>query len=121
MGRPKEFGLPEKSPRHWLLGRVAEPFSDGSMNLLGSIKTSLYRRPKDELRRLFAWGPRGYFFEKKWKAEMEEAAKRLPPLLLRSNAKCGIFIFFAVASIGIRRLSARGVTSGIPATGSAPW
>ena len=80
VGRPKEFGLPEKSPRHWLLGRVAEPFSDGSMNLLGSIKTSLYRRPKDELRRLFAWGPRGYFFEKKWKAEMEEAAKRLPPL-----------------------------------------
>jgi hypothetical protein len=50
------------------------------MNPLGELKTALYRRPKDELRRLFAWGPRGYFFEKKWKAEMEEAARRLPPL-----------------------------------------
>jgi len=50
------------------------------MSLLGEIKTALYRRPKDELRRLLAWGPRSYFFEKKWKAEMEAAAQNLPPL-----------------------------------------
>jgi len=50
------------------------------MSLLGELKTAFYRRPKDELRRLCAWGPRGYFLEEKWKAEMEEAASRLPPL-----------------------------------------
>lgn len=49
------------------------------MSFLGELKTTFYRRPKDELRRLFAWGPQGYFLEQKWKAEMEEAAKRLPP------------------------------------------
>ncbi len=50
------------------------------MKFLGKLKTELYRRPKDEFRKLFAWGPRGYFNEVKWKSEMEEAAKRLPRL-----------------------------------------
>lgn len=50
------------------------------MSLRGDLKTTLYRRPKDELRKFFAWGPRGYFFEERWKAEMEEAAKKLSPL-----------------------------------------
>ncbi len=50
------------------------------MSLLGELKTALYRSPKDEFRRLFAWGPRGYFLEEKWKAEMEAASRRLPQL-----------------------------------------
>jgi hypothetical protein len=50
------------------------------MSLLGDLKTRLYRRPRDEFRRLLAWGPQGYFLEEKWKAEMEAAAKTLPAL-----------------------------------------
>jgi len=50
------------------------------MGLLGELKTAIYRRPRAELRKLFASGPRAYLWEERWKSEMEEAAKKLPRL-----------------------------------------
>ncbi len=47
---------------------------------LGRAKTILYRKPKDELRRLIRWGPRGYFRCDAWAREMERAARVLPIL-----------------------------------------
>lgn len=51
-----------------------------SRSLLSTAKTALYRRPKDELRRLRRWGPRAYFRCSAWAAEMEQAARQLPSL-----------------------------------------
>ena len=51
------------------------------MGVLGNIKTIVYRRPKDELRRLQRWGPRGYFRTGAWQRQMEQAATRLPVLV----------------------------------------
>ena len=51
-------------------------------DLLSAAKTALYRRPKDELRRLQRWGPRGYFRTGAWQRQMEQAATRLPVLPL---------------------------------------
>jgi hypothetical protein len=48
--------------------------------VLSALKTSLYRRPKDELQRLQRWGPRGYFRIGAWQRQMEQAAIRLPAL-----------------------------------------
>ena len=48
--------------------------------LLSAAKTALYRRPKDELKRLQRWGPRAYFRCGAWAAQMEQAALQLPPL-----------------------------------------
>lgn len=46
--------------------------------LLSTAKTSLYRRPKDELKRLYRWGPRAYFRIEAWKRQMEDSASHLP-------------------------------------------
>jgi len=47
---------------------------------LSATKTALYRRPRDELKRLQRWGPRGYFRTGAWQRQMEQAATRLPVL-----------------------------------------
>ncbi|MCP9849780.1 hypothetical protein [Cyanobium sp. Morenito 9A2] len=54
------------------------------MNLrpaLGQLKTVLYRKPKDELRRLRRWGPHAYLRLGAWQARMEAAAHQLPPVV----------------------------------------
>ena len=48
--------------------------------LLSAAKTALYRRPKDEFKRLRRWGPKAYLRCGAWAAEMEQAARLLPPL-----------------------------------------
>ena len=45
---------------------------------VSQAKTLLYRKPKDELQRMYRWGPRAYFSIERWKREMEKAAKELP-------------------------------------------
>lgn len=49
-------------------------------NFLGATKTQLYRKPRDEIRRMSRWGLEGYFKTPGWAKEMERAAERLPPL-----------------------------------------
>ena len=60
--------------------KSSQPWSSSRRAFLGSIKTALYRRPKDELMRLRRWGPRAYLRCGAWAAEMELAATQLPPL-----------------------------------------
>ena len=48
--------------------------------LLSGVKSVLYRRPIDELKRLHRWGPRAYLRCSAWAAEMESAAMGLPLL-----------------------------------------
>ncbi|MEM9017272.1 MAG: hypothetical protein AAGC68_09670, partial [Verrucomicrobiota bacterium] len=48
--------------------------------MLSEIKTTLYRKPRDEFRRLHRWGPRAYFSMDRWMGEMESAAEDLRPL-----------------------------------------
>lgn len=52
---------------------------------LSSVKTTLYRKPKEELQRLYRWGPHAYFNIDKWKREMEASAWKLQ--LLKSSDK----------------------------------
>ena len=49
-------------------------------SFLSASKSALYRRPKDELQRLFRWGPMAYLRCDAWAAQMEQAASLLPPL-----------------------------------------
>jgi len=53
--------------------------------ILSNAKTVLYRKPKDELKRLKRWGPRAYFRCEAWKREMEAAVQKLPILSWRSS------------------------------------
>ena len=45
----------------------------------GTVKTYLYRKPKDEIRRMAGWGLQGYFRTPAWAKEMERAAEQLRP------------------------------------------
>ena len=47
---------------------------------LSSVKTWMFRRPVDEAKRLYRWGPRAYFRFDAWASQMEQAAYNLPPL-----------------------------------------
>ena len=59
---------------------LAEPSMRRLRQLLSNIKTLLYRRPKDELKRLKRWGPVAYYRSGVWAREMESAAGDLPLL-----------------------------------------
>jgi hypothetical protein len=45
---------------------------------LGTLKTVAYRQPRDELKRLWRWGPHAYLRCNAWAREMEQAAWHLP-------------------------------------------
>lgn len=60
---------------------------------ISKLKTTFYRKPKDELARLVRWGPKGYFLLDLWKKEMEAAAWKLKPLTSTSN-KPAVEIWF---------------------------
>lgn len=53
---------------------------------LGHCKTLIYRRPRDELRRLRNWGAQAYFFLPIWQREMETKAAKLPHPVPNRNA-----------------------------------
>ncbi len=54
---------------------------------ISDTKTTLYRKPKEELARLIRWGPKGYFLLDRMKAQMEAAAWKLEPLTPTSDEK----------------------------------
>ncbi|QJE94282.1 glycosyl transferase [Luteolibacter luteus] len=47
--------------------------------LLSSLKTTLYRRPKDEIQRMLRWGPRAYLLCDQWAKQMEDSVSLLTP------------------------------------------
>ena len=54
-------------------------------NFLSQTKTTLYRRPKEELARMARWGPKAYFRLDAWKREMEKGAWDLKPVEATSS------------------------------------
>lgn len=65
------------------------------MPLASRIKTALYRRPLDELRRLRRWGPLAYLRNDAWASAMERHARdELRPLPAASSAAPPVEAFF---------------------------
>jgi len=59
---------------------------------LSNLKTAVYRKPRDEIRRLKAWGAGAYFNLSRWKQQMDAAAGQLPRL--RFDGEKSIEVWF---------------------------
>jgi hypothetical protein len=64
---------------HFIAGSLL-PLGSRRRRAVGRLKTMLYRRPTNELKRFIRWGPLAYFRCGCWAKQMEAATRKLPPL-----------------------------------------
>ena len=61
---------------------------------LGTLKTALYRRPRDELKRLWRWGPHAYLRCEGWEREMERTAWHMPEPSVHPSGSTPVSVWF---------------------------
>lgn len=61
---------------------------------LGRLKTAIYRRPRDELKRLWRWGPHAYLRCEAWEHQMQRAASHVLSPLTSRAAQPAVSVWF---------------------------
>jgi len=80
---PRLAGMSPSSQPSWL--DKLHPQKKKYPAIFGITKDYLYRKPKDEIKRMCKWGLLSYLATPAWAREMEKAAERLPPLPVAEN------------------------------------